>query len=542
MQEDCVQFVEFGKIFDRPTRAYFAEYLKKKVGLANTLHLLPTALQVSHQPIGVAIDKIFENTLISQTAQNYQKVAEQIVVEILKWMKRTQQYLETQSPFEDEISLLGRWEATPMFWFAKQWYHLTNYLKEIYSFQELDISFYEQKFEALLRKIDLYALEKGEKKYEKELEQIQIVADDLLMQWKGLLTAKRLAWEMQEAEKEREKFTLNLENKVEEFSKLVNLISPFADEAGRFWDMSSGRWHKAGFELLEKYAQILEKEKSLQELADLLGKMREAKTQTDEEIYENIISRKAWIADFEKKEEIAGVYQSNYLPAVLPSEMAYLDNELTEMVFWKKYVEHELLSFRFQGKKLITSNQVQHIRQQKVKRKEKGPFIVCVDTSGSMEGLPEQIAKTLCFAILKMAAKENRKAYLINFSVGIKTINLLDLANSMDLLIEFLLMSFHGGTDAAPALIEAIAMLQTKDYKEADVLMISDFVMFELREDIVKKIRQEQAKDTKFHSLTISKKANPEIVYRFDNNWQYVPEQGEIIKVIYQDLQEALKH
>jgi uncharacterized protein with von Willebrand factor type A (vWA) domain len=542
MQEDCVQFVEFGKIFDRPTRAYFAEYLKKKVGLANTLHLLPTALQVSHQPIGVAIDKIFENTLISQTAQNYQKVAEQIVVEILKWMKRTQQYLETQSPFEDEISLLGRWEATPMFWFAKQWYHLTNYLKEIYSFQELNISFYEQKFESLLRKIDLYALEKGEKKYEKELEQIQVVADDLLMQWKGLLTAKRLAWEMQEAEKEREKFTLNLENKVEEFSKLVNLISPFADEAGRFWDMSSGRWHKAGFELLEKYAQILEKEKSLQELADLLGKMREAKTQTDEEIYENIISRKAWIADFQKKEEIAGIYQSNYLPAVLPSEMAYLGNELTEMVFWKKYVEQELLSFRFQGKKLITSNQVQHIRQQKVKRKEKGPFIVCVDTSGSMEGLPEQIAKTLCFAILKMAAKENRKAYLINFSVGIKTINLLDLANSMDLLIEFLLMSFHGGTDAAPALIEAIAMLQTKDYKEADVLMISDFVMFELREDIVKKIRQEQAKDTKFHSLTISKKANPEIVYRFDNNWQYVPEQREIIKVIYQDLQEALKH
>jgi uncharacterized protein with von Willebrand factor type A (vWA) domain len=136
-----------------------------------------------------------------------------------------------------------------------------------------------------------------------------------------------------------------------------------------------------------------------------------------------------------------------------------------------------------------------------------------------------------------MATKENRKAYLINFSVGIKTINLLDLANSMDLLIDFLLMSFHGGTDAAPALIEAINMLQTKDYKEADVLMISDFVMFELREDIVKKIRQEQSKDTRFHSLTISKQANPEIVSRFDNHWHYNPEQREVMKVIYQDLQ-----
>lgn len=541
MQEDCTQFIEFGKIFDRPTRAYFAEYLKKKVGLENQLDLLPSTLQISHQPIALAIDKIFENALIAETAQKYRKVGEQIVVDILKWMKKTQQVLETKSPFEDEISLLGRWEATPAFWLAKQWYHLTNYLKEIYTLQEIDISFYEKKFEQILRKIDLYALEKGEKKYEKELEELQIVVDDLLMQWKGLLTAKRLEWEMQETEKERQNFTQILENKVEEFSKLITLITPFADEAGRFWDMSSGRWHRTGFELLEKYAQLLEKEQSLQELADLLGRMREAKTQTDEEIYENIIARKAWVADFQKKEEIAGFHQSNYLPTVLPSEMAYLGDEASEMVFWKKYVEQDLLSYRFQGKKLITSNQVQHIRQQKVRKKEKGPFIICVDTSGSMEGLPEQIAKTLCFAILKMAAKENRKAYLINFSVGIKTINLLDLANSMDLLIEFLLMSFHGGTDAAPALIEAISMLQTKDYKEADVLMISDFVMFELREDIVKKIRQEQSKDTRFHSLTISKKANPEIVYRFDNNWQYNTEQREVIKVIYQDLQDAFR-
>jgi uncharacterized protein with von Willebrand factor type A (vWA) domain len=156
--------------------------------------------------------------------------------------------------------------------------------------------------------------------------------------------------------------------------------------------------------------------------------------------------------------------------------------------------------------------------------------------------LPEQIAKTLCFAILKMAAKENRKAYLINFSVGIKTINLLDLANSMELLLAFLMMSFHGGTDAAPALIEAISMLQTNDYKEADVLMISDFVMFEIREDIIKKIRQEQEKDTRFHSLTISKQANPEIIHRFDNNWRYDPDSREVIKVIYKDVMAGLKN
>jgi uncharacterized protein with von Willebrand factor type A (vWA) domain len=542
MQETFVQFIEFGKIFDKPTREYFVEYLKKKVHLENKFDRFSANIQVSHTPLAKAIDAIFENQVILHTAQKYQKIAEQLLEDILKWMRKMQQYLETNSPFEDEISLLQRWEATPSFWWAKQWYHLTNYLKDIYTPQELSIEFYEQKFEKILRKIDLFALEKGEKKYEKELSELEIVAEDLLMQWKGLLTAKRLQWELEQTEKQQADFSQKLQDKVEEFNQLVELIAPFAEEAGRFWDMSSGKWFRAGFELLDKYAQILQNEQALQELADMLGKMREAKTETDEEIYENIIVRKAWIDDFYKKDEIGGVYQDNYLPTVLPSEIAYLGHSVTENVFWKKYVEKELLSFRYQGKTLITSNKVQFSRQQKVKRKEKGPFIVCVDTSGSMEGLPEQIAKTLCFAILKMAAKENRKAYLINFSVGIKTINLLDLANSMELLLAFLMMSFHGGTDAAPALIEAISMLQTNDYKEADVLMISDFVMFEIREDIIKKIRQEQEKDTRFHSLTISKQANPEIIHRFDNNWRYDPDSREVIKVIYKDVMAGLKN
>ncbi|MDW8295573.1 MAG: VWA domain-containing protein [Raineya sp.] len=541
MQEEISRFIEFGKIFDRPTRSYLVEYLKKKLHLPHQFDRLATALQIYNLPIAKALDKILESPKVKAITEKYNRVAEQVLVDLLKWLKKTQSNMELHSPFADEISLFQRWEATPAFWWAKQWYHLTNYLKETYTAEELDISFYEKKFEEILHYIDLFALEKEGKKYEKELQELEIIAEDLLTQWKALLTAKRLQWEMEQAEKEQEAFLQILERKIEEFSKFIELISPFANEVGRFWDISSGKWHKAGFELLEKYAQILQKEDSLRELAEMLGKMRQARTETNEEIYENIISRKAWVADFQKKDEIGEVYQDNYLPTVLPSEVAFLGDKTTENAFWKKYVEKELLSFRYQGKTLVQHDKIQFVRQQKIRKKEKGPFIVCVDTSGSMEGTPEQIAKTLCFAILKMASQENRKAYLINFSVGIKTINLSDLANSMDLLIEFLMMSFHGGTDASPALIEAIRMLQTNEYKEADVLMISDFVMFALREDIIHKIRQEQEKDTRFHSLIISNRPNPEIIHHFDNNWQYNPESKEVIKLIYKDLQSLVR-
>ena len=37
------------------------------------------------------------------------------------------------------------------------------------------------------------------------------------------------------------------------------------------------------------------------------------------------------------------------------------------------------------------------------KKEQKGPVIICVDTSGSMQGTPENIAKTVTFALSKIA-------------------------------------------------------------------------------------------------------------------------------------------
>ncbi len=226
---------------------------------------------------------------------------------------------------------------------------------------------------------------------------------------------------------------------------------------------------------------------------------------------------------------------------MLPSEAALLADGETELAFYQKFANNDLLSFRYEGRKLVTSDKILHTKRQKQKRKEKGPFILCIDTSGSMHGLPSQIAKVLAFAIMKMAAKEQRKCYLISFSIGIKSINLLDLANSMDKIAEFLTMSFDGGTDVTPALSEALDMLQTNDYREGDVLMVSDFVMFEIRQEILDRIKREKQKDTKFHSLTIGKKANQEVLDAFDNCWMYDPESRKIIEQLTKDLQKLVE-
>ena len=138
-----------------------------------------------------------------------------------------------------------------------------------------------------------------------------------------------------------------------------------------------------------------------------------------------------------------------------------------------------------------------------------------------MHGTPETVAKMLCFAILKLAIRENRKCYLISFSTGIQTINLTDLNNSLDKIIEFLSMSFHGGTDASPAMNEALRMLSTEDYKKADVIMASDFVMAGLTENVKNQILLAKENKTKFHSLVIGNSQNKQVIEEFDNNWVY---------------------
>jgi uncharacterized protein with von Willebrand factor type A (vWA) domain len=143
------------------------------------------------------------------------------------------------------------------------------------------------------------------------------------------------------------------------------------------------------------------------------------------------------------------------------------------------------------------------------------------------------VAKTLCFAILKIAIQENRKCYLISFSTQIETLNLSDFKNSMEKLLQFLAMSFQGGTDATPAIQESLRMLQTQDYKKADVLMISDFVMPHFDTTTQAQIQAAKVKKTQFHSLVIGNSQNQGVISDFDNNWFYdINSRGSMITLV----------
>ncbi len=369
-------------------------------------------------------------------------------------------------------------------------------------------------------------------------ERFPAIKEHFIETWKNLLMEKQIKWELEIIEEKRRKFCVELYKRIEELKRLQEALEPFTNELGRLWDMSKGNWQHVNLDILKKYAEILQQDKSLKELAEMLGRMQQAEKEFEEEIFSNIQLKTEWKVEHASKADLIGIHESDDLSSLLASETAQLADKTMQTVFFKKFAEKKLQTFEYQARMLSYREEEFEDKRQKEKEDTKGPFIICVDTSGSMHGTPETIAKTICFAILKIAIRDNRKCYLISFSTGIETLNLTDLKNSLEKLISFLSMSFRGGTDATLAMQEALRMLTTQDYKKADVIMISDFVMPAFDRTTQDDLKAAKGNKTKFHSLVIGNSNNPSIINDFDNNWYYDPNNQESILKLARNIKD----
>ncbi|MEQ8706932.1 MAG: VWA domain-containing protein [Phaeodactylibacter sp.] len=529
LEQEYQRFVEFGNLLDRKMRRYLVQYLQNK--LAPGRHIVPELSDQYYAYFRQALDDFFSIPGLLNLAEGNAKITRQVVLDILRWLRKSYDKARAQHPYEDELQRLEGWAVTPLHVFVRRWPNLPAYLRTQYSREAIDSHFYQDRFQQLI----------GNKTFEglsgDDRESTERLLKDLLAQWDARIYAKILDFQLKKLEEEKEVFSALVEKKVDEYYKLFELVSPFSDYLG--WDMSRELWEETSFDILEKYNDLLQDEQSLKELAELLGRMREAEIEIEEETFEKTIIRQEWKVDETAKAEIVGVHESDDLSNLLSAEASLLGDEDTELLFLKKYADKNLMTFRYEDRKLVRSEDQLTEINQRVRQKEKGPFIVCVDTSESMTGRPEQIAKVLCMGILKMAINENRRAYLINFSRGIKTLDLYNIADSIDEIAAFLRMSFYGGTDVSLALYETVRQLKGNDYEDADVLIISDFIMYKIDDDVLREVRYfQQNKGTQFHSLTLSKEANPEVLEFFDTNWVYNPRQKGIIRELTAGLQD----
>lgn len=486
-------------------------------------------------------------------------LSENIQTDILEWLEKVNKFLVKEDPFREEAIFIEQQklqaaediasdlikDSPKMEYHYKRLPSVSDSKRGSIEASTVNFDFYHNQFvkEAKLVK------SKNEKGDEIELlewksaDKLEILKRNIIFDLEQNLVDRKSKWELVQIDSMRKEFLEKLYSKIYKFMKLESLLMPFIKNLGRLWDLSEGTFETSGFEILDTFAKLLEHDESLKELADLLGKQTRAQISYEKELRDKVVIKSGWQPKHAYKGEINGLRFSNDISSVLPSELSLMNNPAANKLFQLKFAQKQLLSYDYQRMEEEQEESKEKEETTIEKKEPKGPIIICVDTSGSMHGTPENIAKTITFALSKIAIEEERKCYLISFSTSIETLDLTDFsANPIGRLVQFLRMSFHGGTDATPALKHAVKMLSENEWKNADVLMISDFVMQTLDNDIKAQIEYAQKDNTNFHSLVIGSSGNNAAINSFNHNWFYDTNNPQANRHLVEQIHEIRTH
>lgn len=221
------------------------------------------------------------------------------------------------------------------------------------------------------------------------------------------------------------------------------------------------------------------------------------------------------------KGRIVGIHQSDDVLRLLPPELAALSVSELELEFYRRLVEKRLLTYKLQGDawhEKITQRPVSH---QQHEEQPRGPFIVCVDTSGSMGGFNERCAKAFCLALLKVALADRRRCYIMLFAHDVIGYELTG-DDGLEQAIRFLSQRFRGGTDLAACLSAVVKRMEGPLWQDADAVIVSDFIAQRLPEEVVRSVKhRQQQQQQRFHAVAMSTHGKPGIMRIFDHIWRF---------------------
>ncbi len=270
------------------------------------------------------------------------------------------------------------------------------------------------------------------------------------------------------------------------------------------WERHMREWGRSDYERRKKIDQMYYRYPILQEIVRIIGREQpQRKDEKDDIVYKYMPTL---LSNLTTTTEIEQISIGNDLSHIIPSEIATLSEPSTEMMFFKKLAERQLQIFANKPPMTMQDKQVQE--HQTKPRFEMGAIIVSIDTSWSMTGRPEKLARSLLMQLLRLAKRQRRKCFVIIFSVRAKALELTKPAN-WSLLKKFLEEGFSGGTCGEEMLAAALDALQTKDFYMADVLIISDFCFPLPIEKTCKRMETEHSKGTRYYGLQIGEMKNP---------------------------------
>lgn len=342
-----------------------------------------------------------------------------------------------------------------------------------------------------------------------------------MQRWRLSLILQTLTLNEQLLEQQRERLMAELQQRLALSGQLAPLLADDEEaSAGRLWDLSKAPLQQSDCQLMIEYGDFLAQQPELNALAEQLGRSREAKSVPSEQAPLESFSHPERQPD-NVPEEVSGVHQSDDVLRLLPPELASLSISELELEFYRRLVEKRLLTYRLQGDAWHERITLRPVSHQQHEEQPRGPFIVCVDTSGSMGGFNERCAKAFCLALLKVALADRRRCYIMLFAhevIGYE----LTADDGLEQAIRFLRQRFRGGTDLAACLSSVVQRMSSLAWQDADAVVISDFIAQRLPDDLVNALkRHQQEKQQRFHAVAMSAHGKPGILRIFDHIWHF---------------------
>jgi uncharacterized protein with von Willebrand factor type A (vWA) domain len=271
------------------------------------------------------------------------------------------------------------------------------------------------------------------------------------------------------------------------WEEAMSLLKSLGDPSHLHWDDLKGQLSRREWTEARRIGGLLERLPALAQFIDGVGRRQLAehqslaRTATPQSQANDQASPQPTDDDERRPEPTAvdGVHRSRALARMTGSESLNLTHPVLRRLWRARFAEAQLLTYDDRAREPRPNPRPQPegaAARQLDAHLGHGPLIVCLDTSGSMQGAPENVAKACVLQALRSAHAGDRACQLLAFGGPGELLErpLTRDAAGLDALLDLMGQAFDGGTDVQTPIERAIEQVQQRGWQDADVLIVSD--------------------------------------------------------------------
>lgn len=287
-----------------------------------------------------------------------------------------------------------------------------------------------------------------------------------------------------------EAFEADWQDRRGEIDELIQVFGALPDDGKNTrWDHMRGLLRSAGWQEVMRIRKLIERLPELSRLIRSLGRARPTDDIETGRLRSTptlmpataLRTRTRTVHVPHLPGETRGVERSERIARMLPIESTLLGHPKLRLIWHARRAERTLLTYEDDDRmeEVVTEEAPVWLPDpapQPEKRQEMGPMLICVDTSGSMQGGAEAVAKATVLEAVRHAHAQKRDCHIFAFGGPDEVVQMrlsVD-ADGIERITRFLGQAFRGGTDICGPIGRCIEMVGEREWELADLLLATD--------------------------------------------------------------------